>query len=333
MALRELVGMYDSCSDDDPSVREIGSDVDSPPSKKKRTSVEVHRSEKLSFDSVATVMKEIQQGTFLCCSMMCYAWLTVNMILSYWQHYLLFENAKLRNEWLVERLDEWRTRMQSPPSTRTMLIMRVRKNIAVAKFGTCAMGSALPPESRHLDKGTEKIAQSAPKSLRRPVAEMDTAPKVYKWPLGSNNLRQVLVIKCHLVIFLGTLKLDCHLEQRHWSTNTTNCNWGWYYSVHESFGLQIFCSDLEKQTRPQAHQVRKVETRLCKMWLLGPCNEQTVRWNSKRAVSSFSGARVKAKEHPGKYLSVIIDSMDQRKTCSFFLLLLLIWSKNKYFGK
>jgi hypothetical protein len=130
-----LFAIYDSDATSELDLNESAAVItDEPPTKRKKTSFEILKSEKLSYQAICKTLQDMQQNVYYCCSMLCYTWLTVNIILFCRQQYLLLENTKDRQDWIASKLQERNQRIRNRANIYIALSMKRRKSNVVAKL-------------------------------------------------------------------------------------------------------------------------------------------------------------------------------------------------------
>jgi hypothetical protein len=74
--------------------------------KKRKGTFGEYKSEKMDYASISSYLTKMQEGAYWCCRLLCYTWITTNLVLFCREQYLLIETTKERREWLERRLSE-----------------------------------------------------------------------------------------------------------------------------------------------------------------------------------------------------------------------------------
>jgi hypothetical protein len=84
--------------------------------KKRKSTFADYKDEKLQYLAITESLQSLKLAAHWCCKLLCFSWLSTNLVLFCREKYLLIESSKGRREWLERRLSE----MEAFENTRLM---------------------------------------------------------------------------------------------------------------------------------------------------------------------------------------------------------------------
>jgi hypothetical protein len=300
------------------------------------------KAEKLNYEKINEYLESIKRTAYQCCSFACYSWLTLTMILACRSEYLLIENHKNRTLWLEDRLQQ----MEDTSKKRLLYAYYVETTDEVASqpvkkrccreawnftYGVSERTKARASRSR---KGGHKKPVSSTKKLAKenrkrglthkemycaswlkrfaqtfgdvlPFGDQDTVPEI-RVPFGKKKM----VYQCYVDSFNSNptnLGLPCTYPDfiSTWK-NREDLQHIKCAKYKPGFAKCDVCDTYSERTKKQLDPVVREQLDL-------EFNAHLYEERLER--EQYYAARNKAADKPEKFMSIILDAMDQKKTC------------------
>jgi hypothetical protein len=317
-------------------IAETGSDR----SHKRKGTFDQFKSSKLNISDISAKLQSMQEAAHWCCRLLCFTWLTINLVFYCRQKYFLLEKAQDRRKWLEDRLAE----MESYEKTRMVYAYYV-ENSNGEKVRCCqsawdfAYGVSRITRTRASSRrGHTKPITSSPKKSKQRRSRLGFSDQelfVVAWlkqyakefgdqlPFGDFQEMEIRLPMGKKIMvyeaYCESIANDPSFLRRPISYSDFVALWKNRKDLSHikcskykpGFSKCDDCSEYNKKKKKQMDSVQKEAAYL---------EFQTHIQQERLEKEQYYAARVKAQRHPERYMSIIIDSMDQRKTSVPFFL-------------
>jgi hypothetical protein len=329
----ELVEEYDNCDRaEDTGCTSHTADV--PKNKKKRKSVADDKAEKLSCSAISDYLTSVQRSAYQCCSFLCFSWLTTAVVLFCRGKYVLIDSSKGRRQWIEEQLQQMETYTH-----KRLLYAYVIETMEGEKrrccgpawefaYGVCSRSKERASTRRRKHTNSTSPKRTAPsKNKGTKHREMFAAAWLKRYarmigdqlPFGDSHSETEIRLP------FGNKKMV--YEAYHQSINEdptkllNPCSYDEFVGMWKNrqdlkhvkcakfkpgFAKCDTCDRFSEQLKKKLDPIAKDQVEL---------ELRTHIQEERLEREQYYIARAKAADRSDKYLSIIIDSMDQKKTC------------------